>query len=122
MLVGISLRLTKLFICPIGASSTNKPMRFPSNPRTDMRDALPIPPVFRTVTPTVRARTSLIEEAVPCICLLVSTEIGMALSRNARALLLAVTIMPSRARTLSLSRKLALVSLFKGQCNCCFSC
>ncbi len=76
--VGMSLSATKLFNPPKGLSSTNMPMRLPSSPRIDMRDALPMPPVLRTVTPTVRASTSLTFVAVPSNCRLPMTDTGKA--------------------------------------------
>ena len=92
--VGISFSATKLLSCDIGVSSMYIPIRFPSNPRTDIRDALPMPPVFRTVTPTVRASTSLILEAVPCSCRCPITDMGMADSLSFRISLWVVTVTP----------------------------
>ena len=90
--VGISFKATKLLNCDIGTSSTYIPMRLPSKPRSEMREALPKPPVFRTVTPTVRASTSLIFVAVPCNCRCPITDIGIADSFNFLISLRAVTI------------------------------
>ena len=67
-------------------------MRLPSRPRTERRDALPTPPVVRTVTPTVLARMPCMSLTVPCSCFMLITETGMACSRTMRASLLAVTV------------------------------
>ena len=77
-------------------SSIKRPRRLPSSPRTDMREALPTPPVLRMVTPAVRANTSLIDDAVPSNSFEVITETGIELSRNWRASFRAVTVTSSK--------------------------
>ena len=98
MSTGMSLRSRKSDWSFMGASSRKKPIRFPSRPRTDSREALPTPPVERMVTPTVLARMPWTSLTVPCNCFMLMTDTGMACSRTMRASLLAVTVACCRVR------------------------
>ena len=121
MFVGISFRATKFPICAKGVSSTKSPMRLPSNPLTDMRDALPIPPVFRTVTPTVRANTSLMLVAVPCSWRCEITDTGIAPSRIFLASLRAVTVTSCSVCSSGISTKSSLMLSFPKVFTCFIS-
>ena len=71
-------------------------MRLPSSPRTEMREALPKPPVFLMVTPTVRANTSLRLLAVPCNWRAPITDTGIADSLSILIMLRPVTCTSSK--------------------------
>ena len=107
---GISFRSTKSDWSFIGVSSMKNPMRLPSSPRTDRREALPRPPVALTVTPTVLASMLCTSLTVPWSCCMLITLTGMACSRNRRAWLFSL-IMTSESERASGARPMSLERL-----------